>query len=156
MKKKKYNLGGNLQKTQNVLGTTQGVAGLGDMVVPGLGTALNAAIGIFGQGFIKHAANKDIENSLTQMTVNTNPFGFALGGMLKKTKAYKNRSYASGGLLEGTDDLGVYNGASHEQNGIKVSKSGIPSKEGINEVEGKETVFKMKDQAYIFSDKLKI
>lgn len=156
MKKKKYNLGGNLQKTQGILSTAQGVAGLGDSIVPGLGSALSTAIGIFGQGFMKHAANKDIESSLTQMTVNTNPFGFALGGVLRKTKVYKNRSYASGGLLEGTDDLGVYSGATHEQNGIKVSKSGIPSKEGINEVENKETVFKMKDQVYIFSDKLKI
>ncbi len=139
MKKKKYNLGGNLQKTQGILSTAQGVAGLGDSIVPGLGSALSTAIGIFGQGFMKHAANKDIESSLTQMTVNTNPFGFALGGILK-----------------GRDDFSYYKGQSHSTGGIKTSSTGIPTKNGINEVEGGETKVQLNNQDYIFSNRLKI
>lgn len=131
----KKELGGTL----NTLSALRDFSSLGDLALPGLGPVLSASLSILQAGLGKKMFNENIEKSLAQQTINTNPFGFALGGVLK-----------------GKEDLGYYKGRSHISGGILTNPKGIPSEKGINEVEGEETLFKYKNMSYIFSDKLKI
>lgn len=129
---KKYNNGG-------LINTIGQVAPLADLAMPGLGSALSIATSFLGGRIQEDQLNKNTVQSLTQKTVNTNPFGFA-----------------NGGFLLGNKDFGVYKGKLHTSGGISVSAKGTPTKNGINEVEGGETKFTYKGQDYIFSDQLKI
>ena len=143
--RKKYNIGGALES----------ISPLADMALPGLGAALNFASSFIQAGAMKKEAQDQTTSNLTEKTINTNPYGYALGGLLKNRNYYKGRQYASGGLLTGKEDTAVYKGAKHgKEGGISVNSNGIPDKQGMNEVEGDEVVFQYKDKSYIFSDKL--
>ena len=143
--KKKYNIGGALES----------LSPLADMALPGLGTALNFASSFIQQGAIKKEAQEGVVSNLTEKTINTNPYGYALGGLLKNRNYYKGRQFSTGGILVGKEDAALYKGAKHgKEGGIKVGANGVPTKTGHNEVEGEETKFSYMDKEYIFSSKL--
>lgn len=142
--RKKYNIGGALES----------ISPLADMALPGLGTALSFASSFIQQGALKKEAQDQTVSNLTEKTINTNPYGYALGGLLKNRNYYKGRQYASGGLLTGKEDAAVYKGKSHAQGGISTSAKGTPTANGENELEGGEVKFTYKDKEYIFSNQL--
>lgn len=142
--RKKYNIGGALES----------ISPLADMALPGLGAALNFASSFIQAGAMKKEAQDQTTSNLTEKTINTNPYGYALGGLLKNRNYYKGRQYASGGLLTGKEDAALYSGKKHSSGGIKVGNNGVPNVNGGNEVEGGEVKFSYKNQEYIFSDKL--
>lgn len=142
--RKKYNIGGALES----------ISPLADMALPGLGTALNFASSFIQARAMEKKANEGVVNNLTEKTINTNPYGYALGGLLKNRNYYKNRQYASGGLLTGKEDAALYKGKKHSSGGIKVGANGVPNENGGNEVEGGEVKFSYMDKEYIFSSKL--
>lgn len=142
--RKKYNIGGALES----------LSPLADMALPGLGTALNFASSFIQQGALKKEAQDQTVSNLTEKTINTNPYGYALGGLLKNRNYYKGKQFSTGGLLTGKEDAALYKGKSHAQGGISASAKGTPTLNGQNEIEGDETKFSYKDKEYIFSDKL--
>ena len=142
--KKKYNIGGALES----------LSPLADMALPGLGTALNFASSFIQQGALKKEAQEGVVSNLTEKTINTNPYGYALGGLLKNRNYYKGKQYATGGLLTGKEDAAIYSGKSHKQGGISTSAKGTPTPNGQNELENGEVKFSMGNKEYIFSNQL--
>lgn len=147
--RKKYNMGG-------ALGALESLSPLADTALPGLGSALSLATSFIQGKAMEKKANESVVNNLTEKTINTNPYGFALGGVLKDNNFsyYKKRQYSSGGILVGKEDLSVYHGSKHSNGGIAVNSKGLPSKSGTNEVEGEEAKLTIRDKEYIFSSKL--
>ena len=144
-----------MRKKCELGGALESLSPLADMALPGLGTALSFASSFIQQGAMKKEAQDQTVSNLTEKTINTNPYGYALGGLLKNRNYYKGRKFSSGGILQGDDSLMKYKGAKHgKEGGIFVNSNGIPDKQGINEVEGDEVVFQYKDKSYIFSDRL--
>lgn len=145
---KKANFARNAKKFKHEEGGTLSSANKGELVGQGLGAALTLAglpgLGpVLGQVGAMIGAKKDekqaLKNSFNEVQNSVNPYGFEKGGQLK-----------------GDEDLMTYKGNDHAQGGISVEENGIPSKQGINEVEGDETVYKINGKSYIFSKKLKL
>ncbi len=128
-----FKYGGKLPKV------IQSISPIADLFVPGLGSAM----GILGAGISAVEAKKDRrmeQNSkFSALGANTNPYGYAHGGMLK-----------------GRHDLSYYKGRSHATGGIMVNSNGVPSDNVSAEVEGKEARFSVGGKTYIFSERLKI
>lgn len=131
--------GGPLESKYGQIGGTAGSlvgTALSAVGVPGLGGLFSMLGNVVGS---KIGAPKDMQNQLNQLTVNKNPYGFAYGGM-----------------LTGKEDAAVYKGRLHSHGGILVNKSGVPSGKPDAEVEGDETVVKIGNKSYVFSNRLKI
>ncbi len=128
-----FKYGGKLPKV------IQSISPIADLFVPGLGSAM----GILGAGISAVEAKKDRrmeQNSkFSALGANTNPYGYAHGGMLK-----------------GRHDLSYYKGRSHATGGIMVNSNAVPSDNVSAEVEGKEARFSVGGKTYIFSERLKI
>lgn len=137
---KKCANGGPLSTQYSQLGSTAGSmvgSALSAVGVPGLGGLFSMLGGMVGD---KIGAPKDMQNQINQLTVNKNPYGFALGG-----------------ALTGAADASVYKGRLHSTGGIKVNSAGVPDSENPDaEVEGEEVKVTMKGREYIFSNRLKI
>jgi len=123
-KKKKYEVGGPLDSVLPMLPVALG------LVNPVLGTA--ASIGL------KMSQQKETVPQ-PQSVINSNPYGFALGG-----------------TLNGNEDLMNFNGNTHAQGGIKVSPDGLPVNDSNQEIEGGETILSIGKKKYVFSAKLTI
>jgi hypothetical protein len=133
----KHEEGGQLTNTEKGQMIGQGLGSALAMAgVPGLGPILGQLGSMLGQ---KKDASAALKNSFNQINKSVNPYG-----------------HEEGGELMGREDLMQYKGNSHSQGGIAVQQNGIPYKEGINEVEGDETVYKVGKNSYVFSKKLKL
>lgn len=130
---------GGAASTGQAIGST--VGSMANMIVPGLGSILSPVLGMVG-GTIGGGIDKRnaVQDNISKMTVNTNPYGMELGGMIQGRN----------------DDLSFYKGRSHRDGGILVNQSGMPSYNPVAEVEGGETRWKVGKKGYIFSKKLKI
>jgi len=113
----------------SVLGTALTALG-----VPGLGGIFSALGSVIGK---KIGEPKDLQNRLNELTVNKNPYGFALGG-----------------ALSGMEDAAVYKGRLHNKGGIMVNAKGVPSNKPDAEVEGGEVKVTLGGKEYIFSNRL--
>lgn len=130
---------GGAASTGQAIGSA--VGSMANMIVPGLGSILSPVLGMVG-GTIGGGIDKRnaVQDNISKMTVNTNPYGMELGGMIQGRN----------------DDLSFYKGRSHRDGGILVNQSGMPSYNPVAEVEGGETRWKVGKKGYIFSKKLKI
>lgn len=122
-KTKKYDNGGTLDSVLPIIPAALG------MVNPLLGTASGVALNMY--------QNSKQESPVNNTVVNSNPYGYELGGK-----------------LIGNEGAMQYSGASHSEGGIKVNPEGIPVQMSNQEVEGDEVVVKIKNKPYIFSNKL--
>lgn len=130
---------GGAASTGQAIGSA--VGSMANMIVPGLGSILSPVLGMVG-GAIGGGIDKRnaVQDNISKMTVNTNPYGMELGGMIQGRN----------------DDLSFYKGRSHRDGGILVNQSGMPSYNPVAEVEDGETRWKVGKKGYIFSKKLKI
>ena len=134
-----YQEGGPLESQYSQLGGAAGSmigTALSALGVPGLGGIFGTLGQVVGS---KIGAPKDMQNQLNQLTVNKNPYGFALGG-----------------ALTGRQDAAVYKGRLHNTGGILVNSKGVPSGKPDAEVEGEEVKVTIGGKEYIFSNRLKI
>lgn len=121
-------------------GIGSSIGSVANLIVPGLGSLLSPVLGSVG-GVLgaKYDAKKQAREQVQQTTVNTNPYGFELGGE-----------------ITGNEDLAFYKGKSHRNGGIMVSKTGLPSFNPVAEVEGDESRLRLGKKTYIFSKKLTV
>lgn len=103
------------------------------MVNPMLGAASGVALGMYN--------NSKQQPVQSTSVVNSNPYGFELGGK-----------------LIGNEGAMQYSGASHALGGIPISNNGsiVPRSISQAEVEDGETIIEFEKTKYIFSNKLKI
>jgi hypothetical protein len=121
-------------------GIGNSIGSIANLIVPGLGSLLSPVLGSVG-GMLgsKFDNKKQVREQVQASTVNTNPYGFELGGE-----------------ISGNQDLIFYKGKSHRNGGIQVSATGLPSFNPIAEVEDGETRLKLGKRNYIFSKKLTV
>lgn len=123
--KKSYSNGGTLDSVLPMIPAALGMAN------PILGTASGVALNML---------QNSKQNTTTNPVVNSNPYGFELGGK-----------------LIGNEGIEQYSGAKHgAEGGIKVNPQGIPVQMSNQEVEDGEILYTTKSgQKYVFSNKLK-
>lgn len=110
-------------------------------MVPGILSAINPALGaVAGVGLNAYQQSKQPVPQSSPV-VNSNPYGFELGGQ-----------------LIGQEGAEMYKGATHSEGGIPILNDGtISTKEIANaEVEDGETIITIKNKKYIFSNKLRL
>lgn len=128
--KKKYEDGGELNPALT------GLIGTGlSAINPALGAIAMPLLNMFSQ-----QPSQILNDHFNQVKTSPNPYGYEKGGQL------------------GYEDLIVYNGPSHKEGGIPISNDGnaMSSGDAMAEVEGGETVWRIGDKRYVFSQKLKI
>ena len=133
---KKYSTGGNLGVSD-----LTGILGTGlTMINPVLGKAVSPLLNATGQSIdTQQEENQVVNDHFNQVKTSTNPYGYEKGGEL------------------GYEDLIKYDGNSHEEGGIPVGNTGLPSDETTqHEVEGEETAWKVGNKTYIFSNKYRL
>lgn len=136
-KMKSFGNGGELQGQQ--IGSTLGA--LSNLAIPGLGAVLSPLLGQIGSQIgAKIDMTKVLQDHYKSMSNSTNPYG----------------NYENGGTISGLEGLVKYDGASHAQGGIQVNAQGIPSSNGVAEVEGDEVTMRSGNKTFVFSSKLKI
>lgn len=120
-----YDNGGTLDSVLPMIPSVLG------MVNPMLGTASGAALGMYNA-----TKQEPIQNT---SVVNSNPYGYELGGK-----------------LIGNDGAMQYSGDKHSDpsGGIAVAPSGLPVQDSNQLVENDEVLVKIKNKPYIFSAKL--
>lgn len=134
-----YQEGGPLESQYSQLGGAAGSmvgTALSALGIPGLSGIMGQLGQMVGS---KIGAPKDMQNQLNQLTVNKNPYGFALGG-----------------ALTGRQDAAVYKGRLHTTGGILVNSKGVPSNKPDAEVEGGEVKVSIGGKEYIFSSRLSV
>lgn len=116
--KRKYSQGGQI------------LAGLASLI-PG-GQLLSPLISM-GDEMFGPKKQEQVQAPIQQIT---NPFGYALGGLIQ-------------------DGFKQYNTGSHKSGkDLVVNSNGIPDQNGTNAVQNKENIFKIKGQPYVMSDTL--
>lgn len=145
MKKKKFNVGGNIDNNNQQLGNNIGsIAGQSlNLLVPGLGAIAAPILSQLGSQIgAKQDMTKALQDHFNSMSNSTNPYG----------------NYKNGGEISGYEGLLTYNGDSHEapSGGIDVTSTGLPTPSSNQQVEGGETVRRVGKKAYVFSDTLKL
>ena len=136
-KNKKYQGGGQLLgqlAPQAIgLGLNAVVPGLGSIVSPLVGSAINKA--------------KEEKNTLQVLTDHYNSV---------KTGTNPYQYMKDGGELKGSYSVPEFSGASHSQGGIQTNADGIPSTMPTAEVEDGETKYTIKGKTVVFSKSLKL
>lgn len=133
--------GNSTSSKAGAVGST--IGSLSNLIVPGLGTVLSPLLGGIGQALGK----KDdeayaIQQHYNQVNKVTNPYQLKHGGAV------------------GSEDNFKYQGNSHAQGGIDITKDGLPTVSSDIEVEGGENMVEVmlngKKVKYVFSNTLKI
>lgn len=106
-------------------------------MVPGILSAINPALGaVAGIGVNAYQQSKQPVPQSSPV-VNSNPYGFELGGQ-----------------LIGQEGAEMYKGATHSEGGIPILNDGTPTQMSNQEVEDGETLVTLKGKKYIFSNSL--
>lgn len=136
----KYGLGSWLQENAGTIGTIAGGA-VGTVIAPGVGTSIGASIGGSIGGAVENNYDENQQESLNneiKAKQNTIASAQALKGM-----GNIGSSFALGGDLNYLDQ-----GNTHENGGINLPGTN-------NEVETKESIAKIDESNYVFSNRLK-